>query len=165
MTLPPPAADERARWPEPAEPMARIAAKLADAMLAGLLVQGLGPLGVVLGTALLLFGDGMHHGQSLGKRLLNLRAIDPESGQPVDWRRSAVRNADLAVLLLLASFPLLGTVLAVVLGIFIVGVEVHALYREPKGQRMGDLFARTMVVGQAWERLPDAEPLEPGRTA
>lgn len=160
-----PPGDERRTWPDPAEPMARVAAKLADAMLAGLVVQALGPLGVVLGTAYLLVADGLHDGQSLGKRLLNLRTINPDTGQPVDWRQSALRNADLAVLLVLASFPLLGTVLAVVLGLFIIGVELHALYREPKGQRMGDLFARTMVVGQAWERLPEAGPLEPGRTA
>ena len=160
-----PPGDERRKWPDPAEPLARVAAKLADAMLAGLVVQALGPLGVVLGTGYLLVADGLHEGQSLGKRLLNLRAINPETGQPVDWRQSALRNADLAVLLLLASFPLLGTVLAVVLGLFIVSVELHALYREPKGQRMGDLFARTMVVGQAWERLPETGPLEPGHTA
>ncbi len=160
-----PPGDKRRAWPDPAEPLARVAAKLADAMLAGLVVQALGPLGVVLGTAYLLVADGLHEGQSLGKRLLNLRAINPETGQPVDWRQSALRNADLAVLLVLASFPLLGTVLAVVLGLFIVGVEMHALYREPKGQRMGDLFAQTMVVGQAWERLPEVGPLEPGQTA
>ena len=160
-----PPGDERRKWPDPAEPLARVAAKLADAMLAGLVVQALGPLGVVLGTAYLLMADGLHEGPSLGKRLLNLRTINPDTGQPVDWRQSALRNADLAVLLVLASFPLLGTVLAVVLGLFIVGVELHALYREPKGQRMGDLFARTMVVGQAWERLPETGPLEPGHTA
>lgn len=166
MRLPPlPADDPRRHWPDPAEPMARVAAKIADGMLAVLLGQALGTAGILLGAAYLLLGDGFHNGQSLGKRLLNLRAINPDSGRPVDWRQSAVRNVDLAVLLLFGAFPLLGTVLAVVLGVFILGVEIHAVFREPKGQRMGDLFAGTMVVGQAWERLPEAQPLEPGQSA
>lgn len=144
-------------FPEPAEPYARVAAKLVDALLAMVLAQFVAPLGMLLGLVYLLVADAMQGGQSPGKRLLNLRVISPRSGRPATVRQSVIRNVDLAVLYVLASFPLLGLVLAIVLGLFVIAVELHGIFRDPKGLRMGDLFAETEVVGEAWQRADQPE--------
>lgn len=150
-------------FPEPAEPYARVAAKLIDALLAFILAQVAPPLGMLLGLVYLLAGDAMHGGQSFGKRLLGLRVVHPDSGLPATVRQSVYRNADLAVLYLLVHLPLLGTILAIVLGVFVIAVELHAIFRDPKGLRIGDLLAETEVVGL--QPGPVTQPPEPDSTS
>jgi hypothetical protein len=70
-------------------------------------------------------------GQSLGKLLVGLVAIDLQTGRPCTWKESAFRN-----------------VFFVVPGANIVAVflESISIVRDPQGQRLGDRLAQTMVV-------------------
>jgi len=152
---PPP--EERTRYPDAAEPTTRVVAKLIDAAIAGMLARLAFPFGMVLGLLYLLSADAMGGGQSVGKRLLGLRTVDPQTGLSVTAAQSLKRNADLALLYALVFIPLLGYVLVVVLGTFVLAVEIYAILREPHGLRMGDLWAQSQVVGRAELRL-DHEP-------
>ena len=145
--LPP---DERQGYPEPADPVTRIAAKVIDLLLAAMLAKLVPPIGMVMGIVYLLVGDGLEGGRSVGKRLLGLRVIHPETREPATTRQSILRNVHLAVLFAFMFLPILGYVLAVVLGTFTLAVELYAIFNDPHGLRMGDLFAESIVVGHAW---------------
>lgn len=160
MSHPPP--DERTHYPEAADPTARLMAKLIDAAIAGMLARLAFPFGMVLGLLYLLSADAMGNGQSVGKRLLGLRTVEPSTGLPATVGQSLKRNLDLALLYGLVFIPLLGYVLALVLGVFVLTVEIYAVLREPHGLRMGDLWAQTQVVGRATIRLDQTpEPESP----
>jgi len=81
-------------------------------------------LGGIVSVAYLLLADGRENGQSIGKRMLNMRVIEEQSGNPCTYGRSFLRN----ILLL---------VLGPIDWIFIFG---------GKHQRLGDKLAGTVVV-------------------
>lgn len=81
-------------------------------------------LGGIASAAYLLFADGRANGQSIGKRMLNMRVIDEKSGEPCSYGRSFLRN-----MLLLVLGP--------IDWIFIFG---------GKHQRLGDKLAGTVVI-------------------
>jgi len=130
-----------------ADPYARIAAKLIDALIAAMVGQLVPPFGMLLGLLYLLIADGMNDGRSPGKRLFALRVVDTETKLPATVRQSCLRNVNLALIYFLTAIPLLGLILAVVLGAFVLFVELHAIFRDEEGHRMGDLLAETQVVG------------------
>ena len=148
---------ERKDYPEPADPVARVAAKIIDVLLAALVARLAPPVGMALGLMYLLVGDGMDGGRSVGKRLLGLRVVQPKTGEVGTVRQSLMRNAHLALLYGLVFVPLLGLILVVVLGTFILAVEIYAIFNDEHGLRMGDLFAETIVVGHAWVRMDNHE--------
>lgn len=76
-------------------------------------------------------------GQSIGKLLLGLVAIDLESGRPTSWSGSVKRN----LVLLLPG--------ANVAAVFLEG---RTILVDPQGQRLGDRFAQTQVVDGAGAR-------------
>lgn len=71
-----------------------------------------------------IFSDGLHRGQSFGKRLVNIAVISKKSGKPCNYYRSAVRNCSLLLL-----------------GI----IDVAFIFGENR-QRLGDFAADTEVV-------------------
>lgn len=144
---------DRQHYPEPADPVARIAAKVIDLLLAALVSRLVPPIGILLGLVYLLVGDGMDGGRSIGKRLLGLRTVHPDTGDAGTVRQSILRNAHLALLYALMFIPLLGPILVTILGAFVLAVEIYAIFNDRHGLRMGDLFADTIVVGHAWVRL------------
>jgi uncharacterized RDD family membrane protein YckC len=89
---------------------------------------GIGPVLAILGGAwaafYLLFGDGLHGGQSLAKQWLGMRVVDEKTGAPCTYGESFIRNI---------SQSLLGPID----WIFIFG-EKH--------QRLGDKLVGTIVV-------------------
>ena len=85
-------------------------------------------------------------GQTLGKRLLKLQVID-EEGLKLRFSQIMLRNL-LRAVDLLPAFYLLG-------GIFSLATR--------KGQRLGDLAARTVVIRHTQIQLPDVEQILPGR--
>lgn len=160
---------ERQGYPEPADPVARIAAKVIDVLIAAVLARMLPawggvPLGMLLGLAYLLLADSLDGGRSGGKRLLSLRVINPKTGQLATAKQSFLRNAHLALLYALMFLPLLGPILVIVLGAFIFAVELYAIFQDRHGLRMGDLFADTIVVGQAWISLKEPKVATPAST-
>ena len=88
------------------------------------------PLFLVIGAGYLLLRDSMR-GQSLGKLLLGLVVISPETGRPCTLKGSVWRN----VLFLIPG--------ANVVAIFL---EAITVVRDPQGQRLGDKLAQTQVI-------------------
>jgi uncharacterized RDD family membrane protein YckC len=71
-----------------------------------------------------IFSDGLHHGQSFGKRLVKIAVINKKNGTPCNFYRSAVRNCSL----LLLGF-----------------IDVVFIFGQNR-QRLGDFAADTEVV-------------------
>lgn len=86
---------------------------------------------LTFGASYLLFKDAIWEGRSLGKALLGLLVIRLKDGKPCNISQSVLRNA-------IFIFP----------GINIVGFvfELMLVFKDNKGIRLGDKFARTQVV-------------------
>ena len=95
-------------------------------------------LELVLTTLYFMFFETLLSGRTLGKRLTGLRVVSA-SGALVGWRESLLRN-------------LLRTVDALPTGYF---VGLVAMIASPRGQRLGDLAAGTLVIRE--RRLADNE--------
>jgi hypothetical protein len=85
--------------------------------------------------------EGLWNGYTLGKRALGIR-VCMDDGRPVTFMASVSRN------MIRPADMLPGTYL----------LGIAAMFTNPKGQRLGDLFARTIVVhtGRAVPRFTPA---------
>lgn len=145
----------------PPDPYRRIAAKLVDLLIALLFNVFPAPVGVLCGFLYLALADGFFRGQSLGKFLFRFRVVCTDIPGPCTLTRSLLRNGYLALLYLLAAAPLLGTILALVAGSFLVPTELYALFFRPFGERIGDLLARTRVIPAVYELFDSVGELSP----
>src|SRR5687768_2551914 len=68
-------------------------------------------------------------GATLGKRIVGLRVVKAESGSPIDWQASVVRN-----------------LLRLVDGFFFYLVGAIVVWTSDKKQRLGDKVAATVIV-------------------
>src|SRR6218665_2895438 len=100
--------------------------------------------GVVL---FLLVADGMLQGQSVGKRIFGVKVMHLPTRSAARHRDSTLRNAPLALIVLLGMMPEpLGRV-AFFAGLLVIGgVETLRLVRDPLGWRLGGTWAQTQVV-------------------
>lgn len=114
-------------------------------------------LAFVLVWGYYLFFEVLWSGQTPGKRLIGLRVLR-EGGRPVDFSASAVRNLVRAVDFLPLAY----------------GLGVLVMFADPRGRRLGDLAAGTLVVreglpitlaeltrGAATVALPPRDPEAP----
>lgn len=134
--------DERARAPE----SYRIAAKSIDLGVALLLLQIDSVVATGLGIGYWLIGDAFGFGQSLGKKLLRLRTIHPETYEPCSLQGAALRNAHLALPLVFLQFSLFFQIIGILIGLFAAAYEIQLLYRDEYGVRLGDILAETEVI-------------------
>jgi len=124
----------------------RLGARLADLGLAwGIYVAG-GRAGAVLAILYLLLADGIFSGQSVGKRIFGIKVVHLPTRSSGRKRDSTLRNAPLALPVLLGMMPELGPVAFVAGAVVIGGVEAFRVVREPLGLRFGDVWAQTQVV-------------------
>lgn len=84
----------------------------------------------------LLF-EALWEGQTPGKRILGLRVMSVD-GRPIGWIESAVRNLLRAVDLMAGLYPL----------------GLLFMFLTPRGQRLGDMAAGTVVVAEREEAPP-----------
>lgn len=136
--------------------LARLVGKAADLILALSLWHIPGSAGVLAALFYLLMCDGFPGGRSLGKWLTGLKVIrlGPE---PIDFQASMLRNLPVAAPFLLYLVPAVGPFLAFTIGLAILLTETYLGFYDPDGQRAGDTFAETLVVGQ-WQ-ADDDHPL------
>ena len=138
-------ADEVPEWPK-ASLFLRGGARLVDAAIAWMLYAATGPAGVVMALIYILFADAMINGQSPGKRLFGVKAIFLPTRAGVRHRDSVLRNAPFGLVIILFMMPDLGFK-AFIGGIVVIGgIEAVRAWRDPQGQRLGDLWAQTQVV-------------------
>lgn len=136
--------------------LARLVGKAADLILALSLWHVPGAAGVLAALFYLLMCDGFPGGRSLGKWLTGLKVVrlGPE---PIDFQASMLRNLPVAAPFLLYLIPAVGPFLAFTIGVAILLIETYLGFYDPDGQRAGDTFAETLVVGQ-WQ-ADDDHPL------
>lgn len=122
-------------------------ARVFDVAVAYGLYALLGNVGMPAALIFLLLADGMLQGQSLGKRLFGVRVMHLPTRSAARHRDSTLRNAPIALVVLLGMMPeSLGPVAFLAGTLVIGGVEFVAVLRDPLGQRRGDLWAETQVV-------------------
>lgn len=93
------------------------------------------PQGLIVASALsplyLLVRDCAFPGQSFGKLVAGLVVIELDSGAPIGILRSLQRN----IFFVVPGFNLIAVMF-----------ESEAIWRDPQGMRLGDLFAQTQVI-------------------
>ena len=148
----------------------RTLARCVDIGLAYALAVAAGRAGLVVALLYLLLADGVFHGQSVGKRIFGVKAVFLPLRTGARFRDSTLRNAPLALVVLLRMMPEpLGLRAGLAGLVVIVSVEAWKAFRDPLGRRLGDVWAQTQVVdgkvvsgSQALARAPSV-PVGPGR--
>jgi uncharacterized RDD family membrane protein YckC len=125
----------------------RLGARLVDVFVAWGLFVVCGAAGSVVALLFLLLADGMLQGQSVGKRIFGVKVMHLPTRSAARHRDSTLRNAPLALIVLLGMMPPpLGAVVGVASLLVIGGVEGWRVWRDPLGWRLGDTWAQTQVV-------------------
>ncbi len=148
----------------------RALARAADLGVAWVLWLAAGRAGLVVALLYLLLADGMFHGQSLGKRIFGVKAVFLPSRTDARFRDSTLRNAPLALIVLLRMMPEPLGLRAALGGMLVIGgVEAWKALRDPLGRRLGYVWAQTQVVdgkvvsgSEELARTPGV-PVGPGR--
>jgi uncharacterized RDD family membrane protein YckC len=127
----------------------RIAAALMDGVPA-YVISFLPFIGGLISAAYLALRDGLplspDGGQSLGKKLFQLRAVRMPDNGPCDYGTSLLRNLPFVVPALLMIKPGVGWILGSVVWLAAFALEVLLVITDEKGQRIGDRLAKTQVI-------------------
>jgi uncharacterized RDD family membrane protein YckC len=125
----------------------RLGARVVDVAVAYGLYVVCGGAGGVVALLFLLLADGMLQGQSVGKRIFGVKVMHLPTRSAARHRDSTLRNAPLALIVLLGMMPPpLGAVACLAGLVVIGGVEALRVVRDPLGWRLGDTWAQTQVV-------------------
>jgi hypothetical protein len=134
-----------------AQVLNRFIAKLIDLFLAAAAAEVVAPVGFLAGLAYLLVADGFAGGRSIGKRLIGLQTILPETREPAGFRDSIIRNIPFAVAQLAFAVPYVGWLATVA----IVAFEAILIIGNEQGRRLGDELAGTQVLDAGRLALSD----------
>lgn len=127
--------------------MARLVAKAVDLFIVLVLSVFFYPLGLGLSAIYIGISDSLQNGQSVGKKFMGFQVISLEDGTPCSVKQSFIRNIPILVPLVLAIFPVIGPILAIVAGTFLLVLEIFFLFKLDSGHRLGDVMADTSVMG------------------
>jgi uncharacterized RDD family membrane protein YckC len=120
----------------------RAIAKTLDFIIIAAVGEVIPKAGFFAGLAYLLIGDGLFDGRSLGKKLIGLRVVSADTGEPCSFRDSILRNSIFGIGYLLYLIPWLGWIFIVIVIVF----EFIVLLGSKDGMRLGDEIAKTKVV-------------------
>jgi len=134
-----------------AQVLNRFIAKLIDLFLAAAAAELIASVGFLAGLAYLLVADGFSDGRSIGKRLIGLQTILPDTREPAGFRDSIIRNIPIAVAKLAFVIPYVGWLVSAV----IVAFEAVLIIGNEQGRRLGDELAGTQVLDVGRLALPD----------
>jgi hypothetical protein len=68
-------------------------------------------------------------------------------------KQSVIRNTPLLVPLILAVIPVVGIILSMIVGSFLLVLEIFFLFKLDSGHRLGDVMADTSVMGHDGSQL------------
>jgi uncharacterized RDD family membrane protein YckC len=131
----------------------RLMAKFID--LAIVIFLGRLPLGsggAVLGFLYSILADSMAfkkvQGQSIGKRVLNIRVASGHGNQSriARMKTSVIRNAPVGIVTFFMIIPIPGWFLSLLLGIPLFLIELSLMIRAERHQRLGDVMAESVVL-------------------
>jgi uncharacterized RDD family membrane protein YckC len=120
----------------------RFIAKFVDLLLVAAADRIVPPIGWVAGLGYLLVADGFPGGQSIGKRLVGLQIMIPDTQELSGFKESIIRNLPFAAAYLLFSIPYVGWMVAA----GIAAVEALLIIGNDRGLRLGDEIAHTQVL-------------------
>ena len=114
-------------------------------------IVGLIPaIGWLIGAAYMALRDGFTFepvdGQSLGKKLLNLRAVVVETGRRCDYVLSIKRNLPFIIPMIFMVIPVVGWIIGAVLYLVAIIIEIILVITDENGERIGDKIAGTRVI-------------------
>jgi uncharacterized RDD family membrane protein YckC len=138
-----------------AQVLNRFIAKLIDLFLAAAAAEVIVPVGFLVGLAYLLVADGFAGGRSIGKRLIGLQTVLPETREPAGFRESIIRNIPFAVAQLTFAVPYVGPYLGWLVSAVVVGFEAVLIIGNEQGRRLGDELAGTQVLDVGRLAVPD----------
>lgn len=131
--------------PERPDLFLRFLAKALDLGLAtGLCL--LHPFGNIIGIIYVLIGDALIDGSSPAKWLVGLKVVHKETGAPCGFKESVLRNLPFGFAAALLLIPVIGAVLALIVGILFIALESYFLYTDPESTRLGDILADTQIA-------------------
>ncbi len=134
-----------------AEVLNRCIAKMIDCFLAAAAAEVINPVGFLAGLAYILVADGFAGGRSIGKRLIGLQTILPDTRDAAGFRESIIRNIPFAAAQLAFAVPYVGWIVAAV----VVAFEAVLIVGNEQGRRLGDELAGTQVLDAGRLALPD----------
>lgn len=112
----------------------------------------LGSGGAVLGFLYSILADSMAfkkvQGQSIGKRVLNIRVASGHGNQSriARMKTSVIRNAPVGIVTFFMIIPIPGWFLSLLLGIPLFLIELSLMIRAERHQRLGDVMAESVVL-------------------
>ncbi|KAF0196598.1 MAG: RDD domain containing protein [Bacillota bacterium] len=139
-----------------AELTKRLIAALIDGIISSIIAV-IPVIGAIIGAAYTLTKDGIMFqvtkdaqwkNRSIGKKLLGLEVVTA-SGAEIDIVASCMRNWPLAIGIIIMIVPIIGWVIGGLLAFVLGMIELVLVLIDPKGRRLGDKTARTMVVESA----------------
>ncbi len=133
-----------------AEALERFLAKFIDLLITCAFFAFPTFVGPLAALTYILISDGIRGGQSIGKRVIGLRAVLAETGEPCDFKRSIIRNSPFALLIvfwfLVGWIPYLGKLLFIAAALVVGAFELVLVYTDERGARFGDRVAGTVVA-------------------
>ena len=126
--------------------LTRLIAKAIDLFIVLCFSVPFFPFGIILGVIYMSICDGLGNGQSAGKRFMGFAVKSLEDGSPCSYKQSVIRNLPFTLPLLVTSLPIIGWILAPILGVVLIGFELYLLYNLDSGHRLGDVMADTSVM-------------------
>lgn len=134
-----------------AQVLNRFIAKLIDLFIVAGAASLIDPVGFLAGLAYVLVSDGFAGGRSIGKRLIGLQTILPDTRVTAGFRESIIRNVPFAVAQMTFMVPYVGWILSAV----IIAFEAVLIIGNEQGRRIGDELAGTQVLDVGRFALPD----------
>ncbi|HEY6085708.1 MAG TPA: RDD family protein [Nitrospira sp.] len=134
-----------------AQVLNRFIAKLIDLFIVAGAAGLIDPVGFLAGLAYVLVGDGFAGGRSIGKRLIGLQTILPDTRQAAGFRESIIRNVPFALAQVAFAVPYVGWIVSAA----IIGFEAVLIIGNEQGRRLGDELAGTQVLDAGCLALPD----------
>lgn len=125
----------------------RLIAAVIDGVISSL-VGFIPIIGGIIGAVYMLIKDGLFEGQSVGKKVMKIQ-VRTESNEKADFMISVRRNAIFAVPYLIMVVPIIGWIVAPIVGLVILVIELMKLNSDPNGRRLGDTWAPSQVVFEA----------------
>jgi uncharacterized RDD family membrane protein YckC len=110
---------------------AELGKRFLAALIDGIIGAVLGSLGALPGIIYLLIKDGLFDGRSVGKKVMGLRVVNVVTGQPCDFKASAIRHV-------VSIVPCVNAIYGI--------VEIVMVLTKPDRRRFGDKWADTMVI-------------------
>ena len=125
--------------------LSRLIGKAVDMIIAIGVASVLYPAGPLAAFLYILVCDGLHNGQSIGKRLTGIYVTNTVNQKPATFKDSIMRNSPIALTLLFLLIPLWGWILWVIIGLPILVIEIYLMKTVENQERLGDTVADTRV--------------------